>query len=491
MSKQRISIAFAAMFCCVALFAGAYTSGREDASAGTAQLSTGSSADLLTYSNSELKVHAIQTLHSYVGGDSVEWENEDLGWRDQCDIGLMPDCEKSINPTKTETPDTLHLLHSIEVPPQQQQDREPAGSKVTIPRVLQSIYYNSSAAKTIQQFNLNDSQALMQRLGVLSSNYVGLSDQDIQDFAVDAVVVKTIWEVVAPVDNGDPPQFRNKPYARGAEFYTEAGAQILNQEIRSLFPVALWNQKEPNDPDAKPYIDLNQQDSCSARIETGRRVYALGCFYHRSARPQDLAALKLKPHELPDVVQNSCGTGTCEMILVGVHIMTREIPNWVWMTFYWSPHLLIDQTPSIVVQDKWTLFEANATINNTDPIANPYLEGPSTGMNSNCLECHRHAAFRTRSGSSSPAAAGGGSATQPILLPRYSSGIAGTDMGTRVGFALHDNQVQVQPPIPPQLRDLQFPQCYFDGALQTHFLWTIALRSDPNPASAGDPCPKP
>jgi hypothetical protein len=43
------------------------------------------------------------------------------------------------------------------------------------------------------------------------------------------------------------------------------------------------------------------------------------------------------------------------------------------------------------------------------------------------------------------------------------------------------------PDVPVGLRDLQSPSCYFGGALQTHFLWTIALNV--SKGQAKDPCP--
>lgn len=45
--------------------------------------------------------------------------------------------------------------------------------------------------------------------------------------------------------------------------------------------------------------------------------------------------------------------GECYLILVGIHIMTRETPNWVWMTFWWSNQWWDDPHLSPNVQNKW------------------------------------------------------------------------------------------------------------------------------------------
>lgn len=126
------------------------------------------------------------------------------------------------------------------------------------------------------------------------------------------------------------------------------------------------------------------------------------------------------------------------MILVGVHIMTRETPNWVWMTFWWRTK--DGQKPGLVTKNKWSLFDANASANVMESIANPYLEGPISGMNSSCMDCHRKAVFS----------------------PDFTTSLGGI------------------PAIPGKEKyplDMQSPYCYFQHALQTHFLWTVALHS--------------
>jgi hypothetical protein len=168
------------------------------------------------------------------------------------------------------------------------------------------------------------------------------------------------------------------------------------------------------------------------------------------------------------------GSQYCYLILVGVHIMTRETPNWLWMTYWWTSKWW-DGHPGVgQVQDKWDLFDSKATANNTDPVANPYLEGTTSGMYSNCMECHRHAVFHP----------GITSAAQQPIQTRYFSGKAGVDINQPL--QIHSQDPLPLSKIPNRLRDLQSPSCYFAGALQTHFLWTIAVHSSSGQPT--DPC---
>jgi hypothetical protein len=157
--------------------------------------------------------------------------------------------------------------------------------------------------------------------------------------------------------------------------------------------------------------------------------------------------------------------------MVGVHIMTRETPNWLWMTYWWSSEWWNEHQGFGSVQNKWELFKVNATANNVDPVANPYLEGPNSGMTSNCLECHRHAVYRH----------GGASdlltAQDASTKGRFFKGIAGTDDDPPIPttFDTSDPLHPLVKQTDPQVRDLQQPACYFADALQTHFLWSVAL----------------
>lgn len=107
------------------------------------------------------------------------------------------------------------------------------------------------------------------------------------------------------------------------------------------------------------------------------------------------------------------------MILVGLHLASKEIPDWTWSTFWWQPESTQD-FPEFVefVKDKpkslrepkqrWKDFVGNTSISFLYPasertatakggaynvIFNPYLEAAELkyGTVSNCMSCHSRA----------------------------------------------------------------------------------------------------
>jgi hypothetical protein len=433
------------------------------------------SPDILSYSHHDLKLYALRTFGKLTRGAHPAWEDESRRWRDQCDVELVPEgCE----PLKATASPLLHFRHSLEMAPQSLLlSSTPSQAEINgaFPRVLQTVYYNDSASKTIERHKLGNRDHLKSRLESLSSNTVSLFDMSVQDFDQDAVVVKTFWEIVYGVRAG------REHYARGASLFHK-DLKFEDPETGRYPQFGHWTS--PPTVQTEMRIDLDKRMSCISSTDEQRHpVYSLGCFHYRQVREEDLAQIPnhLVTHD--DIKGPQCH-GECYLILLGVHIMTRDTPNWVWMTFWWSNEWWDDPHHLPTVSDKWSLFEADATVNNTDSVANPYLEGTTSGMYSNCLECHRHAVFHPGYGSGFNTLSTACSGTQ---VSRYVTGVAGADVCHPLHFEGYPPVLQSR--IPAVLRDLQAPPCYFDGALQTHFLWTVALNSDIIPPDQPqDPC---
>jgi hypothetical protein len=437
-----------------------------------------------------------------------------MGWRDQCDVGLAEGDCKAEPVTHPETSGSrsqigaaaeslpqkiaeadFHFWHSVMVPsellilkPAKPLGVPPAGP--AFPALFQSIYYNSSAASTITANSMGSPDALKKRLEDLTSGSRSLQDMRVVDFAPDAEIVKTFWEIVTPGD------FPGHP-----EYHLAAGSDLFHEDMKPNAD-GTYSKTSPkfSTGNFTSFIDISEdaqkrgtcQRTTIDQDDGGNRgkflVYTLGCFYSRKVDPDEVRTYAQRSIQ-DDITQpllcNVPHGQYCYLILVGVHAMARETPNWVWMTYWWSSAWWAQHSGTTVVQDKWDLFEVNATVNNTDPVANPYLEGSTSGMQSNCMECHRHAVFHPDFGS-------------PIgpntSLPRYTAGIAGSDLRKPkpLSFAnqpLPSNGVfEALPPgaIQSRLRDLQTPSCFFGEALQTHFLWTIALHA--STLAPKDPC---
>lgn len=92
-------------------------------------------------------------------------------------------------------------------------------------------------------------------------------------------------------------------------------------------------------------------------------------------------------------------------VLLGMHIATKELPDWTWATYWFDNHSVsspfaAQRTPEVT--GVWSNYVMNATFSMLTPKSadgslnvcfNPYLEGfDENGPRSNCLRCHRLAA---------------------------------------------------------------------------------------------------
>jgi len=146
------------------------------------------------------------------------------------------------------------------------------------------------------------------------------------------------------------------------------------------------------------------------------------------------------------------------LILVGFHVMTREIEGWTWQTFYWSrgafglDSLKRDGNPAVASGDlRWSHYVMDTTLSATLPpepnggpkiCFDPYLEGPQPfGETSNCIVCHQYAYYHTS--------------------PQQSAGYAFAQRA-------RDN------PAPPEQT-----ASYFNSGMDTSFLWSLADANAP------------
>jgi len=94
------------------------------------------------------------------------------------------------------------------------------------------------------------------------------------------------------------------------------------------------------------------------------------------------------------------------IVLMAMHVATREIENWTWSTFWWNPLgsdlEFAKDKPASGIPAPWNNYLMNATLNMTNPttgvkirIYSPWLEmlGNRDGVNSNCMSCHRSASY--------------------------------------------------------------------------------------------------
>jgi hypothetical protein len=139
------------------------------------------------------------------------------------------------------------------------------------------------------------------------------------------------------------------------------------------------------------------------------------------------------------------------LALVAANLATKELPDWIWVTFWW--HDRPDEGPfasgrPASLEKAWRNYRMATTFDSNLPASadggpqicfDPWLEGrfpdggQGNGMVSNCIACHRRASY------------------PPI------------------GFL----------PVTRGMPDLKRDPAYAPGRLRTGFLWSISLHARP------------
>lgn len=207
--------------------------------------------------------------------------------------------------------------------------------------------------------------------------------------------------------------------------------------------------KSPSDFDSSVTIDTTPGKNCEDRDYGETEKVPLSCFYFYDVKDEhDLNSLPIALAKIVGSVPPA-STGTY-LILVAVHVITKETPDWVWATFWW--HNLASEGPYAAnrpgsVRGPWRHFLMDTTLSEQTPwdpedgknkiCFNPYLEAQfNNGVVSNCVQCHKRATF-------------------PGNL----------SMGLKLGLPGRDGMLTADPH-------------YFDGSVKTDFMWSIASPRD-------------
>ena len=176
------------------------------------------------------------------------------------------------------------------------------------------------------------------------------------------------------------------------------------------------NHQLPNGNPFDTWARVVAVDPSRAKIPAGERadVDLLGTM-HRGAGVVPLASLysfAITNNEIAAVQNSSAPNASTAQIgdyaaLVAMHYTTKEIPDWVWATFWW--HDLPDkgrfgQDRSAKVAGVWRNYRMYTTLSMETPKAledggpnicfNPWLEAPlKQGLVSNCMACHQNATW--------------------------------------------------------------------------------------------------
>jgi hypothetical protein len=221
-----------------------------------------------------------------------------------------------------------------------------------------------------------------------------VAQRQITPFPPDSVALKTIWWIVKkdqrtclPVWDGIPPGPNGQPgNPNGEYFYTQFGRWVL---------------VDPLSHSIKP--EESARTTCLGHTVRAH-VVPLEKFY---SFPLDQTALNSINSEIGNVIPplvNPLGLKPSVgdyAVLVAMHCTTKEIPDWVWSTFWWhdrpeAGRFAADRPPAVT--GVWRNYLMNVAYSTTTPLEpdssphiafNPWIEAELTdGVQSNCMACH-------------------------------------------------------------------------------------------------------
>jgi hypothetical protein len=370
-------------------------------------------------------------LHLTSTGDKPLWES----WPTKCRLDLSSLCDDA----------TSAKLENPAFPGRSPQIKEVQGKE---PR-FSTVFYSPDAARFIEDHQLNTGVGLQSIL---------LSNREIPDFPRTAIIVKEIWE-------GFPLDDNNQPSPSASPIHVYDPDSVVPVQGPDLPEIGDWDSKAIFKLSANGGLDNGQCDQTDFELGPENRV-PISCFYTRKFKGTCLAG-QPSPGirgERPDALH------PCVLILAGFQIITKEINNWTWTTFWWtnkpdstkSRQYFAEQPSGL--DKRFRHYAMDTTFGPPlgykgalRPVFNPYLEGPrDPGTLSNCFSCHNNAAYvpacrATDSGclqhlTGKDVNAGGALPAACPLKPGQDKVAAGCPLKVARIFSLATNQDKDNPP---------------------------------------------
>ncbi len=403
----------------------------------------------------QIRAHAWYIFQGLADGDAA-WQT----WYTKCDLKLMvKDCPPAAAPGAGEIQrifrnfelpvQSLNFLEKLYLPlpvanaqalkTQGRTPFETAASNFIADFKMHpqfaSVLFNKEAADHILSY------CLYPHLGNTTASGApclpAAKQGEIAEFDRPSIVLKTVWEVV----HNDPnrgPQFRGPLTTWDSKLWNRIHAKSTNPS--SFSKDRIW-------------IDTTPGRECEDRDYDDGEAVPVGCFFAHELTSDDI---KRFPTGLLEIDDNLYPGDY--MILVAMHVTTKEIPEWVWATFWWDNRAFSDSYGKGRPRElgkQWRHFLMNTTLSGTTPLErdcgpkicfNPYLETNSNiqnGIISNCVQCHSFAGY--------------GPGAQPMLA--YDLGVLARD-----GKSLASRHTA--------------NSNYFNNVTKTDFLWSLAPPHD-------------
>jgi hypothetical protein len=245
---------------------------------------------------------------------------------------------------------------------------------------LAGVMFNKEAHDFIRSNGLH----LKSKLDQLNNGFPAgtpLEKREIAPFPRTAISLKLVWRLVRQNSLTVVPVWDNRP--------TRPDSQGN--------PPSTWARAVVVDP-SRENIPANETREISwQNMPLKARVVPVSRFYHFRISDAEIAAIR-------QVVGAANADVGDYAIFVAMHYTTKEIPEWIWSTFWWHDEPDVGPFGSdrpTVVGGVWRnyLMETGLSMDvpreydgTPNSIFNPYLEARFIGgLGSNCMTCHRQA----------------------------------------------------------------------------------------------------
>ena len=250
--------------------------------------------------------------------------------------------------------------------------------------LLSFVLVNKDSFAHIRANKLYQQAKLNQINQAFDGNHTPIENREIPPFPREAVSLKTTWWLVKqtgttamPIWDGTPtrPDQQGNPYPTWARF-------VAVDPTRTQIP--------PNE----------QQDIMfQGQLKHNAHVVPLNSFYNFQITQNEINDIR----RVTGFQQAQVGDFAA---LVAMHMTTKEIPDWVWATFWWHdkpgqgtfaadrPNAVAGVWRNYLMDTAFSADVPKASDGGPNVCFNPWLEARfSNGMVSNCLACHRRSVW--------------------------------------------------------------------------------------------------
>ena len=249
--------------------------------------------------------------------------------------------------------------------------------------LLSFVLFNKEGFDHIRTNQLYKRDKLNQINQGFNTNHTQVEQREIQPFPREAVSLKTVWWLVKPTGVTAMPIWDGTP------------AHPVSQPN----PPASWSRFVAVDPTREQIpADERRDVMFGGQLKPNSHVVPLKSFYNFQITQNEIDAIR----SVRGFEQAQVGDFVA---LVAMHMTTKEIPDWLWATFWWHDEpntgAFSNDRPDAVA-GVWRNYLMDATLSGDIPKAadsgpeitfNPWLENFSNGSVSNCLTCHRRAVW--------------------------------------------------------------------------------------------------